>query len=102
MFPVDDVDHHLAGKPNERTRTGIWYDSDAELQRTARHRATVLQREGALVTLQRSDDSLHCNVTSRVFDVRPGGQHQALAGSVEIAVKLLIEGHPSYGCVSDS
>ncbi len=91
VLSVDDVDRHFASKPNELTSAGIWHDSDSELQGTARHGATVLQCEGAALTMKRSDDSLNRDVTGRVFDIRAGGQHLALAGSFEVAVELLVD-----------
>lgn len=91
VLPVDDVDRHFAGEPNELIGAGIGHDSDNELRGTARHGATVLQCEGAAVRMQRSDDPLHRDVTGRAVDVRAGGQHLALAGRFEIALELLVD-----------
>ena len=101
MLAVVDLDVHLANEPNKLAGPGIGHDRDTQLRRTARHGAGMLQCEGADVTMQRSGDPLHCDVTGRAFDIRADGQHLALAGRFKIAVKLFVDRQPAHGGVAD-
>ena len=57
----------------------------------------MLQDEAAAAIMQRPCDPLARDVTGRTFDVRAGSEHLPFGGTLEIAVELLVDGHPAQG-----
>src|ERR1039457_519981 len=97
MFSVSDDDRHLARRAGGWARAGVRHDGDTQLLSTASQRPGMLKHKGAAAALQGSTNPLHRDVTGRPLDGGHRGEHLALADSFEIAVELLVNGHPADG-----
>src|SRR2546430_7300654 len=69
---------------------------------TAGHSAAVLEHKAAAMAMQRSSNSLDGDAAGRAFDACAGGQHLNFAGSFEIAVELVVDGHSAEGGILKS
>ena len=85
----------LPVRPASSPVRGVGDDGDVQARLAAVHDAGVLQREAALLAVQRAGDALDRRIRRRLLHREAGGgDHLALRGAVEIAVKLLVERHP--------
>src|SRR3984957_11841105 len=95
VLAVGDLDGHFAHQSYQLTRAGVRHHADHQLRRSAGHGAAVLQDEAATAALQCSRNFLHRDVTCRTLHAGRSRQHLSLAGSLKIAMELLVERHSS-------
>src|ERR1039457_1733916 len=95
MLSVRDDDGHRAGQPDQLASARVRHYADDLLRRAARHGAAVLQDKCAAAAAQTPGYLLDRHVTGRALDASGGGQHLALARGLQVAMKLLVDGHPA-------
>src|SRR6185295_4331008 len=99
MLAVRDIDHHLAREARQLAGAGVWRHGDRQARRAARHDAGVVKDEGAGAAVQGAADALDRHVDARALNARHAVQHLALAGAFELAIELLVDGHPAKAFV---
>src|SRR5437870_4327158 len=94
VFAAGDGDRHGTGYAGQLFGAGSGDDGYTERKGAAVHRAAVLQGEGSAAPGESPADSLDGDITRGSARGVAGGQHLAFAGSFEVTVELLVEGHP--------
>src|SRR5579863_4119121 len=96
MLALVDLDGQRSRKTLQLAGAGVRDNRNAQLRCAPCHRSAVLQDEAARAALQSSRYPLHRDVSPRTLhDGRSRGEHESLAGSLQIAVKLFIDRHSS-------
>ncbi len=93
MFAIGDDDVYGARKAGELAGVGVGDDGDGEMRRTAGHDAAVLKKEGAAAAVEGVGNAFDGDINAGTFDGGAAGEHFALSGGVEIAVRLLVDRH---------
>src|SRR5580704_10611915 len=93
MFPLHDLDGHLARNPHQLPGPRVRHHRDAKLRLTPRHRPTVLQCERPRAPMQRSIHTLHGHIPGRPRNLRAHAQHLPRTGRLQPSKKPFLERH---------
>jgi len=99
VFAIIDLDRHCAGDANQLIGSRVWHHADLQLWGVTRHDAGMVQREASLAALQGPGDTLDSYINARAFHGGGGGEHFTPGGRFQIAVILLVDGHPAQAGV---
>src|SRR5215470_5382405 len=101
MLSAGDVDSHHPRQTYQILCSRVRHDGDSQLAVPAGHYPTVLQYKRASLAPENTGDLLHRHVAGRSLDAGAERKHLALARSLQVTVKPLIEAEPTeYGVLA--
>src|SRR5260370_20263127 len=95
MLAAVDLDGQAARETRQLAGAGVRHHGDRHVHGPGSHRAAVLEDEAAAAPLQGPADLLDRHASSRALGGAAGVEHLPLGGGLEVAVVLLVEGHPA-------
>jgi hypothetical protein len=98
MFPLFYLDRHRATKSGELAGGRIRHDRNTQLRHSARHGASVHEDKCSFPSVKKPAHPFYRDVAGRPFHFAHGAEHFTFAGSVQVTLEVLVNGHAAEIC----